>query len=270
MGVSRQQRATWAMRGKMRSPGTTTGLATGPGPEVLGRDRQRRCERERGGLGGGGIRRLAPGGSVRLAGCDLSVSPRCPAVTCPWPSVRRSPSSRQKAVACERLPAMCDARRQPSAESCAVMRPRGLTRRVTGPSTPSGMRTEERGRPKVAKLAATDKLREYVQDRLAGLISRPDGTKVPGPTVRFIGRRHGPRQDRRWAADDARVGRRRLGRAVLRRPGVVGQHFGDVRAQTTEAGREGRHRRHAVLQRRVYGGNHETMVRRLERGGRWR
>jgi len=54
-------------------------------------------------------------------------------------------------------------------------------------------------RPKVAKLVANEALRTYVQDRLAGTITRPDGTEVPGPTVRFIGRRHGPRQDRRWA-----------------------------------------------------------------------
>ena len=54
-------------------------------------------------------------------------------------------------------------------------------------------------RPKVAKLAANEKLRDYVQDRLSGLITRPDGTEVPGPAVRFIGRRHGRRQDRRWA-----------------------------------------------------------------------
>ena len=54
-------------------------------------------------------------------------------------------------------------------------------------------------RPKVSKLAANDRLREYVQDRLAGVISTPDGSKVPGPQVRWIGRRHGRRQDRRWA-----------------------------------------------------------------------
>ena len=53
-------------------------------------------------------------------------------------------------------------------------------------------------RPKVAKLAANEKLRTYVQDRLSGLITRSDGTEVPGPTVRFVGRRHGRRQDRRW------------------------------------------------------------------------
>ena len=54
-------------------------------------------------------------------------------------------------------------------------------------------------RPKVAKLAANDRLRAYVQDRLAGMIARPDGELVPGPEVKFIGRRHGRRADRRWA-----------------------------------------------------------------------
>jgi IS30 family transposase len=55
-------------------------------------------------------------------------------------------------------------------------------------------------RPKVAKLAANDKLRQYVQDRLAGTVTAPDGSEVPGPQVRWIGRRHGRRQDRRWAS----------------------------------------------------------------------
>lgn len=55
-------------------------------------------------------------------------------------------------------------------------------------------------RPKVAKLAANDELRRYVEDRLGGKIAAPDGTSVPGPKVRWIGRRHGRRQDRRWAA----------------------------------------------------------------------
>jgi len=54
-------------------------------------------------------------------------------------------------------------------------------------------------RPKVSKLAGNDKLREYVQERLAGAVARPDGDLVPGPDVRWIGRRHGRRQDRRWA-----------------------------------------------------------------------
>ena len=54
-------------------------------------------------------------------------------------------------------------------------------------------------RPKVSKLAKNDALREYVQDRLAGMIARPDGELVPGPEVRWVGRRHGRRADRRWA-----------------------------------------------------------------------
>src|SRR5918994_7581855 len=54
-------------------------------------------------------------------------------------------------------------------------------------------------RPKVAKLAANQRLRSYVQQRLAGEIRRPDGIAVSGPEVRWIGRRHGRRKDRRWA-----------------------------------------------------------------------
>ena len=54
-------------------------------------------------------------------------------------------------------------------------------------------------RPKVSKLAANDRLGAYVQDRLAGQIAGPGGEGVPGPEVRFAGRRHGRRADRRWA-----------------------------------------------------------------------
>jgi IS30 family transposase len=54
-------------------------------------------------------------------------------------------------------------------------------------------------RPKAAKLATNDALRQYVQDRLAGGLTAADGTAMPGPQVRWIGRRHGRRQDRRWA-----------------------------------------------------------------------
>ena len=54
-------------------------------------------------------------------------------------------------------------------------------------------------RPKVAKLASNDQLHGYVQERLSGTIVRPDGVGVVGPEVRWIGRRHGRRQHRRWA-----------------------------------------------------------------------
>jgi hypothetical protein len=38
-----------------------------------------------------------------------------------------------------------------------------------------------------------------VQDRLAGTVVAPDGAAVHGPAVTWKGRRHGRRQDRRWA-----------------------------------------------------------------------
>lgn len=54
-------------------------------------------------------------------------------------------------------------------------------------------------RPKPAKLATNAKLRQYVQERLEGTIVTPSGEAVPGPEVAWKGRRHGPRQHRRWA-----------------------------------------------------------------------
>ncbi len=54
-------------------------------------------------------------------------------------------------------------------------------------------------RPKIAKLASHDRLRGYVQDRLAGTVTDPDGRPIPGPNVAWKGRRHGRRADRRWA-----------------------------------------------------------------------
>ena len=47
-------------------------------------------------------------------------------------------------------------------------------------------------------------LRSYVQDRLAGVVVAPGGAAVPGPFVPWKGRRHGPRQARRWASAWAR------------------------------------------------------------------
>jgi IS30 family transposase len=55
-------------------------------------------------------------------------------------------------------------------------------------------------RPKPAKLAANAALREYVADRLTGVIRLTDGTPVPGPAApQWKGRNKARRQDRRWA-----------------------------------------------------------------------
>jgi IS30 family transposase len=55
-------------------------------------------------------------------------------------------------------------------------------------------------RPKTAKLAVNDRLREYVQERLSGKVRRPNRTPVPGPAAApWKGRNKPRRQDRRWA-----------------------------------------------------------------------
>ena len=55
-------------------------------------------------------------------------------------------------------------------------------------------------RPKPAKLASNEKLRRYVQERLAGSVTTPAGASVAGPGVGWLGRRQGRRKDRRWAS----------------------------------------------------------------------
>src|SRR5829696_2044411 len=56
-------------------------------------------------------------------------------------------------------------------------------------------------RPKPAKLAVNDRLREYVAERLAGQVRRPDGKALPGPVTKaWSGRNKPRRQDRRWAS----------------------------------------------------------------------
>src|SRR6266516_1668715 len=54
-------------------------------------------------------------------------------------------------------------------------------------------------RPKPVKLATNEPLRRYVQERLAGTVTTADGASVTGPAVRWIGRRHRRRKDRRRA-----------------------------------------------------------------------
>src|ERR1700691_4757199 len=56
-------------------------------------------------------------------------------------------------------------------------------------------------RPKSAKLAGNDRVREYVQERLSGSVRRVGGVAVTGPrTPGWKGLNKPHRQDRRWAA----------------------------------------------------------------------
>jgi IS30 family transposase len=78
----------------------------------------------------------------------------------------------------------------------AATRGGGLEYRATTAQWHADMRAR---RPKPAKLAVNAELRRYVQDRLSGAVRRPDGVTADGPQVKWIGRRHGRRKDRRWA-----------------------------------------------------------------------
>jgi len=55
-------------------------------------------------------------------------------------------------------------------------------------------------RPKTAKLLANPHLRDYVQDRLSGVLRGPDGVEIAGPQVpAWKGRSKPHRRDRRWS-----------------------------------------------------------------------
>lgn len=54
-------------------------------------------------------------------------------------------------------------------------------------------------RPKTSKLANNSALRDYVHDRLAGMIATPDGVAFDGPVVVWKKRRAVHRQSRRWS-----------------------------------------------------------------------
>jgi IS30 family transposase len=58
---------------------------------------------------------------------------------------------------------------------------------------------ERRGRrPKVAKLAENDRLREYVQDRLSGVVAAPDGRTLGPRKPPWKGKGKPHRGDRQW------------------------------------------------------------------------
>jgi IS30 family transposase len=198
MGASGRRRADRALRAPMRSPGR---------PPVA-----RREHRQRFWLA------IAGGLSSEDAGVAAGVSP---AVGTRWfregggmPTVSPAPLSGRFLSFVEReeiavLHAQgCGVReiarrlgRSPSTVSRelrrnAATRGGGLEYRATTAQWHADRRAR---RPKVAKLAANGALRRYVQDRLWGTITAPDGAAVAGPAVRWIGRRHGRRQDRRWA-----------------------------------------------------------------------
>jgi hypothetical protein len=137
-------------------------------------------------------------GSVKAVACQPSAAPRCQGATCRSPSEKKSPSSAPKTSACARPPGGWDGPPRPSpGNGAATPRPVAAGWSI-GPRPPSGTPTSEPSAPRSPRVAANQRLRSYLQERRAGEITRPNGIAVSGPEVRWIGRRHGRHQDRRW------------------------------------------------------------------------
>lgn len=198
MGFTKQQKATWSMRGKLRSPGRPPGWQ---------RDQRQRFWME-----------IAKGTSSEDAAIAVGVAS---AVGSRWfreaggmRPISLAPSSGRyltlnereeiailKAKGCGVRQIAREVGRPPSTISRELRR-NAATRTGTSEyrAVTAQWHAERRARrPKVAKLAENDELREYVQDRLAGKIAKPNGELVFGPEIPWIGRRHGRRADRRWA-----------------------------------------------------------------------
>ncbi len=144
---------------------------------MVPRPRMRRSRR-------GSRRRSGPGGSVRVAGCRRSAWPRSRGGICRLLSARTSPSCMpNRSGFCEIARRLG---RDPSTISRELRRNASTrTYRLEYRASTAQWHVERRAsRPKVSKLAANEQLREYVRDRLSGVITRADGGLVPGPDIR--------------------------------------------------------------------------------------
>jgi Helix-turn-helix domain len=205
MGIGKQQKATWTMRGKMYSPGRPPGWQ---------RDQRQRfwIEIAQGKTSEDAAIAAAVASAVgtrwfRKAGgmCPVSLSP----LSARYMSLKeRQEIAILKAKGWGVRQIGRQLNRSPSTIS------RELRRNAATRTDASGYRAvnaqwhadRRARRPKLSKLAQSDKLRDYVQDRLAGKIAKPSGELVAGPEVPWIGRRHGRRADRRWAQPAAQGG----------------------------------------------------------------
>jgi Helix-turn-helix domain len=198
MGAGKRQQAVRAMRGQMWSPGR---------PSVAGREDRVRFWQAI-------ARGVSSEDAAAVAGVSQAVGSRWFRQAGGMPPIMLAPLSGRYLSFSEREEIAILRAQQLGVRAIALrvgrspstisreLRRNASTRShaVTYRATTAQWHAERRAsRPKVSKLAANDALREYVQDRLAGTIARPDGAAVPGPDVRWIGRRHGRRADRRWA-----------------------------------------------------------------------
>ena len=198
MGARRRRRSDRAGRPAMRSPGR---------PPVGRKEHRQR-------FWAAITRGLSSEEAAAVAGVSAAVGVRwfregggMPSVTLAAPSGRYLSFAEREEIAllraerCGVREIACRLGRSPSTISRelrrnAATRSGGFEYRATTAQWHADLRAR---RPKPAKLAGNHELRRYVQDRLAGVVQRPDGVAVGGPDVKWIGRRHGRRKDRRWA-----------------------------------------------------------------------
>jgi len=198
MGIGKRQRAVRAMRGQMWSPGR---------PSTARREDRIRFWQAVG-------RGVSTEEAATLAGVSAAVGGRWFRQSGGMPPISLAPASGRYLSFAEREEiAILHAQaigvrliagrlgRAPSTVSRELRRNASTrTYRLEYRASTAQWHAERRAsRPKRSKLATNDALREYVQDRLAGMIRRPDGERAAGPETRWSGRRHGRRQDRRWA-----------------------------------------------------------------------
>lgn len=69
---------------------------------------------------------------------------------------------------------------------------------VYKPSTAQWHAERRARRPKAAKMATNERLRDYVQERLSGQVKAPDGRAVGPPGPKWNGKGKPHRADRRW------------------------------------------------------------------------
>ena len=146
-------------------------------------------------------RRWGRGGSVRVAACRRPVWPRCRAATCRSPSEKRSPILKAQGCGVREIARQAAAGRLDDLAGGAPQR-RDPWRAagVSGHDRAVARRSAWHGGRRWPSWPPTTRCGQYVQDRLAGRVTRARrGRRCPVPTVRWIGRRHGRRKDRRWA-----------------------------------------------------------------------
>ena len=97
-----------------------------------------------------------------------------------------------------RSPGVPAGRRQRSRGSCAGTLQPGAAGWSTGPWPPSGMQICGHA-VRNTNWLRTRSCESTCKTGSPGMITRPGGEAVPGPDVRWTGRRHGRRADRRWA-----------------------------------------------------------------------